>query len=161
MIPALLLSFAAQAAETGKEQTPGLDEQVQEVKSDVLGIAVELDQLEEELLYPSSSEVALFVSIPAGDKLRLDALKVRIDGKAAADHLYTFKELQALREGGVQKLYTGNLTSGDHALEVTLIGQDAGGGKLQSTQSFTLHKEVGPKLAELSLGGGTISLKDY
>ena len=45
-ISALLLAFPVCSEEVSKEQLKGLDEQVQEIKSDVLGIAVELNQLE-------------------------------------------------------------------------------------------------------------------
>ena len=46
-ISVLLLSAAAYGQEISREQIKGLDEQVQEIKSDVLGIAAELNQLEE------------------------------------------------------------------------------------------------------------------
>ena len=45
---------ASSAEEVSKEQIKGLDEQVQEIKKDVLGISAELTQLEEKLLYPSN-----------------------------------------------------------------------------------------------------------
>ena len=44
-----------------------LDEQVQEIKTDVLGIAAELNRLEEKLLYPSNTHLAIFVSIAEGE----------------------------------------------------------------------------------------------
>ena len=45
----------AWAQDLTREQMKGLDEQVQEIKSDVLSIAAELDGLEERLLYPSNT----------------------------------------------------------------------------------------------------------
>ena len=73
-ISALLLILPAYAQEAPKEQIKGLDEQVQEIKTDVLSIAAELNQLEEKLLYPSDTQIAIFVSVAKGEKFRLDAL---------------------------------------------------------------------------------------
>ena len=55
------LSLTASGQEVSKEQIKGLDEQVQEIKSDVLSIAAQLNQLEERLLYPSNTQIAVFV----------------------------------------------------------------------------------------------------
>src|SRR5260370_23097884 len=97
----------AGAAESYREQMKGLDEQVQEVKSDVLSIAAELNQLEERLLYPSNTHLAVFVALARGETLRLDAVPTQIDGQPAARYIYSFKELEALHEGGVQRSHTG------------------------------------------------------
>ncbi|HEY5658569.1 MAG TPA: hypothetical protein VIY27_12345, partial [Myxococcota bacterium] len=70
----------------------GLDQQVQEIKSDVLGIAAELSLLEEKLLYPSNTQVAVFVSLAEGEPLNLDWVRVEIDGQPVAHHIYAFKE---------------------------------------------------------------------
>src|SRR5436189_1121634 len=94
----------------------GLDEQVQEMKSDVLSIATELNRLEEKLLYPSGTQVAVFVALAKGDQMRLDAVRLQIDGKLVAHHIYSAKELEALRKGGVQRIYVGNLAIGDHQI---------------------------------------------
>ena len=89
-----------------KEQMQSLDEQVQEIKSDVLGIAAELNGLEEKLLYPSNTQVAVFVSLAEGESFRLDSVQLQIDGVAVAHYIYSFKELEALQKGGVQRIYT-------------------------------------------------------
>src|SRR5215471_10698652 len=59
-------------ATADQQQMRGLDEQVQEVKSDVLSISAELNQLEEKLLYPSGTQVAIFIALAKGDQMRLD-----------------------------------------------------------------------------------------
>src|SRR6266498_703750 len=114
----LMLSFPAHAEEVSREQIKGLDEQVQEIKSDVLGIGAELNQLEEKLLYPSNTQVAVFASLVSGETFRLDSVEIQLDGKPVAHHLYSFKELEALQKGGVQRIYTGNVRSGEHDLQV-------------------------------------------
>jgi hypothetical protein len=136
-----------------QQQMRGLDEQVQQVKSDVLGIAAELNQLEEKLLYPSGTQVAIFVALAKGDQTRLDAVRLQIDGKLVAHYIYNFKELEALRKGGVQRIYVGNVSTGEHKLEVVVDGKLEGGADFSRTELFTIHKEVKPKLVELTLAG--------
>jgi hypothetical protein len=132
----------------------GLDEQVQEIKSDVLSIAAELSRLEEKLLYPSNTQVAVFVSLAEGETLRLDSVQIRIDGAPVARHIYSFKELEALQKGGVQRLYTGNVSTGDHRLEVSVAGKLPSGKDLSATESFSFSKDVEPKLVGITLAGG-------
>lgn len=136
-----------------KEQMQGLDEQVQEIKSDVLGIAAELGRLEEKLLYPSNTEVALFVSLDGSPTFRLDSVQIQIDGEPVARHIYSFKELEALQKGGVQRIYTGNVPTGEHQLEVSVAGKLPGGEDFSGSESFGFSKEVEPKLVEIKLAG--------
>ena len=159
-ISVLILSVAAYGQEISKEQIKGLDEQVQEIKSDVLSNAAELNQLEEKLLYPSNTQVAVFVSLVQGETFRLDSVDIQLDGKPVAHHIYTFKELEALQKGGVQHIYTGNIRSGDHDLEVSVIGKSSGDGDLIKTNRFKVNKDVGPKIVEISLASQSITLKD-
>lgn len=150
---ALISSAASSAEEVSREQIKGLDEQIQEIKSDVLGIAAELSRLEEKLLYPSNTQVSLFVSLTPGAKFRLDAVEIQIDGKPVARHLYTYKELEALRQGGVQRIYTGNITKGEHELRVSVLGKSESGGEYRQAGSFTLNKDIGPKLVGITVAG--------
>jgi hypothetical protein len=145
-----------------EQQMQGLDEQVQEIKSDVLGIAAELGRLEERLLYPSNTQVAVFVAVADEGSFRLDSVQIRIDGELLAHHIYSFKELEALRKGGVQRIYTGNLRTGEHQLEVSVAGKGAGGADFGGSQGFQFQKEVEPKLVEITLAGtesGTASIQ--
>jgi hypothetical protein len=141
------------AAESYREQMKGLDEQVQEVKSDVLSIAAELNQLEERLLYPSNTHLAVFVALAKGETLRLDAVQIQIDGQPAAHYIYSFKELEALQKGGVQRIYTGNLATGQHEIEVSLSGKLAGGRDYSHTERFPFTKAIQPKLIGITLAG--------
>ncbi len=130
-----------------------LDGQVQEIKSDVLNIASELNTLEERLLFPSHTQVSLFVSIAGNDDFRLDAVQVEINGELATHHIYSFKELDALRNGGVQKIYTGNLTTGDHQLHVAMIGKLKNGKDFSESGSFSFAKGVKPKALGITIAG--------
>jgi hypothetical protein len=135
-----------------QKQMRGLDEQIQEIKSDSLRMAAELSQLEEKLLYPSGTQVAIFVELAKGDTMRLDAVRLQIDGQLVAHYIYSAKELQALRKGGVQRIYVGNVATGDHKLDVLVDGK-LEGADFSRTGQFTFRKEVKPKLVGLTLAG--------
>jgi hypothetical protein len=136
-----------------EQQMRGLDEQIQEIKSDALRMSAELSQLEEKLLYPSGTQVAIFVALAKGDRMRLDAVRLQIDGELVAHYIYSAKELEALRKGGVQRIYVGNVASGDHKLDVLVDGKLEGGADFSRTGQFTFRKEVKPKLVGLTLAG--------
>lgn len=144
---------APEAISADQQQLRGLDDQVQEVKSDVLSIAAELNQLEEKLLYPSGTQVAVFVALAKGDPMRLDSVRLQIDGQLVTEYVYSFKELEALRKGGVQRIYVGNVATGDHQLDVIADGKLEGGADFSRTEHFTFRKEVKPKLVELTVAG--------
>ncbi len=136
-----------------KQQMRGLDEQIQEIKSDVLGISQELNRLEEKLLFPSGTQVAIFIAMAKGDPMRLDAVRLKIDGQLAAHYIYSSKELEALRKGGMQRIYVGNVATGDHQIEVLVDGKLEGGADFSRTGNFAFRKEVKPKLVGLTLAG--------
>jgi len=136
-----------------QQQMRGLDEQIQEIKSDSLRMSAELSQLEEKLLYPSGTQVAIFVALAKGDTMRLDAVRLQIDGQLVAHYIYSAKELQALRKGGVQRIYVGNVATGDHKLDVLVDGKLEGGTDFSRSGQFTFRKEVKPRLVGLTLAG--------
>jgi len=142
-----------QQQQSDQQQMRGLDEEVQEIKSDVLRIAAELSQLEEKLLYPSGTQVAIFVELAKGDPMRLDAVRLQIDGQLVAHYIYSFKELEALRKGGVQRIYVGNVSTGEHQLDVLVDGKLESGADFNRTEHFTFRKEVKPELVGLKLAG--------
>ena len=157
----VLASASSVADASYREQMKGLDEQVQEVKSDVLGIAAELARLEERLLYPSNTHLAVFIALAERDTLRLDAVQIQIDGQAVAHSIYSFKELEALQKGGVQRIYTGNVPTGEHQIEVTIAGKLDTGKEYTRTERFAFTKGIEPKLLGVTLGSSQLQLGDW
>lgn len=98
-------------------------EQVESLKESVLTLNRDLLILEEELLYPASSQVAVYVSMDLGTYFALDAIKLEIDNKLVASELYTDKQTKALFRGGVQRLYVGNLKAGEHEISAFFTGR--------------------------------------
>ncbi len=159
-ISILGLSMTASGQEVSKEQIKGLDEQVQEIKSDVLSIAAQLNQLEEKLLYPSNTQIAVFVSLVDGETFRLDSVEIQLDGTPVAHHIYTYKELEALQRGGVQRIYTGNIRAGEHDLQVFVIGKSVEGVDFRKKKHFKVDKDGGPEIVEIPLAAQNIVFKD-
>ena len=151
--PAAVQKPSQEEITSDQREMKGLDEQIQEIKSDALRMSAELSQLEEKLVYPSGTQVAIFVELVKGDTMRLDAVRLQIDGQLVAHYIYSAKELEALRKGGVQRIYVGNVATGDHKLDVLVDGKLEGGADFSRTGQFTFRKEVKPKLVGLTLAG--------
>ncbi len=163
---ALGVASGAGAQELSGADMRSLDGQVQEVKSDVLNIATELNNLEERLLYPSNTQISVFVALGENEEFRLDAVQVTIDGELATHHIYSFKELEALQKGGVQRIYTGNIPTGDHRIGVTINGKLKNGSDFSESGSFAFSKGVKPKalgvtLAQPGFGSDAIKVGDW
>lgn len=159
-----ILCFPAQAEEVSKKQIKNLDEQVQEIKAETISLGAQMRLLEDKLLYPSTTQVAVFVSLENAAKFRPDSIVIQLDGKLVAQHLYTLRELEAMQKGGVQRIYAGNISTGEHGLEVLVRGKTMSGPGLRSTESFKFNKEVGPKVLEVHLADSdtrVITLRDW
>ena len=150
----------AGAEEVTKEQIKGLDEQVQDIKKDVLAISAELNLLEEKLLYPSNTHIAFFVSVAQDSEFQPDAIQITLDNKDVAHYIYSFKEVQALQKGGVQRVFTGNVRTGEHNVQVKINGKQ-GGSKKTDTASHTVNKGIGPQFVEIRLSGSGIEFRDW
>ena len=150
------------APSASQQEMRSLDEQVQEIKSDVLGIAADLTRLEEKLLYPSNTQVSVFVSIASGETFRLDAMRIDVDGKLATHFIYGFKELDALQHGGVQRIFTGNVPTGAHEIAVSVNGKTQLDKVFSHSETFAFSKGIEPKLLGVTLTGPeSIQLGDW
>lgn len=162
----VLICAPVYAQDISRQQMRSLDEQVQEIKSDVLSIAAELSQLEEKLLYPSNTQLAVFVELADDEEFRLDAVQIAINGTLVAHYIYSFKELEALQKGGVQRIYTGNVPTGNHEIGVSVSGKLSSGKDYSKSETFTFEKGIEPKLLGITLaasefGNSGIQLGDW
>jgi hypothetical protein len=147
----ICLGVTLAGAEPTADDGKALDQQVQDLKKNVLELNRELFILEEELLFPGNTQVSVFLSMDIGNYFKLDAVQLQIDGKELTNHLYTEREILALQRGGVQRLYLGNLKSGEHELVAffTGVGPNSRDYKRGATVSFS--KGIGPKYLELKI----------
>jgi hypothetical protein len=140
----------APAADTGSG-TRGLDEQIQDLKKDVVDLNKDLFVLEEELLFPANTQVAVFVSMDVGDFFALDSISLKIDNHDVSNYLYTPREVAALLKGGVQRLYVGNLKSGEHELVALFNGKGPHERDYRRAANLRFEKGVGAKYLELKI----------
>lgn len=128
-----------------------LDEEVQALKKEVLDLNRELFVLEEELLFPANTQVAVFVSMDVGEFFALDSVTIKFDNKEVANYLYTEREAQALLKGGVHRVFIGNLKAGEHELVALFTGQGPNTRDYRRGATIKVEKGVGAKYLELKI----------
>jgi hypothetical protein len=145
---------AAPPAAAGADAPPdtrGLDERVQGLKQDVVDLNRDLFVLEEELLFPANTQVAVFLAVDVGDFFALDSVQLKIDRKEVINYLYTPREVDALLKGGVQRLYLGNLKVGQHELVAFFSGKGPNDRAYKRGASIKFEKGIGAKYLELKI----------
>lgn len=148
---ALLFLLVALPSHAANAPAAAIDEQVQSLKSEVLNLNRDLFVLEEELLFPSSIQVAVFLSLDVGTFFKFDSAQIKLDDKVVSNYLYTARELEALRRGGVHRIYMGNLSSGKHELVALFTGQGPNQRDYRRGATLNFVKSVGPKYIELKI----------
>jgi hypothetical protein len=141
----------APTAAPGAADTRSLDEDTQQLKKDVVDLNRDLFVLEEELLFPANTQVAVYVSIDVGEFFALDSITLKIDNKQVTNYLYTPREVDALLKGGVQRLYLGNLKVGSHELVAFFSGKGPDNRDYRRGASLKFDKSIGAKYLELKI----------
>lgn len=134
-----------------QEEKTSLDEKIQSLKKEVLELNRDLFILEEELLFPATSQIAVFLSMDIGEFFRLDSVKLKIDDKVLTHHLYTERESRALFKGGVQKMYLGNIRTGKHELVAVFTGKGPHNRDYRRGATTVFEKKTGALYLELQI----------
>lgn len=150
---------ASSAASSAATSPTGLDTRIQDLKGDVIRLNRDLLVLEEDLLFPASTQVALFVSMDVGRLFALDSVQVSLDDKVVANYLYTPLEVEALHRGGVQRLYLGNLRAGEHTLVAFFTGKGPHERDYKRGATLKIEKGSDPKYIELRIRDSTQKLQ--
>ena len=149
--PAAATPAPASSAAAPPADFETLDQEVQGLKKDVIDLNKDLFVLEEELLFPANTQVALYVSMDVGAFFALDSVTVKIDNKEVKNYLYTAREADALLKGGVQQIYLGNLKVGKHELVAFFTGKGPQERDYKRGATITFDKGVGAKYLELKI----------
>lgn len=143
---------AAAAEKPGGTATfQGLDRKIQDLKQEVLDLNRDLFVLEEELLFPASTQIAVFLSVDVGEFFQLDSVQLKLDNKAVTNYLYTERENAALLRGGVHRLYLGNLRTGKHELIAVFTGKGTHERDYRRGTTLVFEKTTEPKYIELKV----------
>ena len=151
LIMGLCLFLASYAQAESPTDSTSLDENIQSLKEDVIALNRDLFILEEELLFPSNTQIAVFVSLDVGKFFALDSVQLKVDNKVVTNYLYTDSEVEALHRGGIQRLYMGNLKAGEHELVAIYTGKGPNGRDYRRGATHVLNKTLGAKFIELKI----------
>jgi hypothetical protein len=136
-----------------------LGEEIEQLKDEVLDLNRELFLLEEELLFPANTQVAVYLSMDTGNFFALDSVQLSIDDKEVAKYLYTEREVDALYRGGVHRVYMGNIKAGEHELVAVFTGVGPHGRDYRRATSIDFEKGLGARFLELSITDSGASLQ--
>lgn len=131
------------------EEGGNLSAQVEDIKRQTLELNRDLFILEEELLFPSDTQVAVYLSMDAGTLFALDAVKLSIDGVVVANYLYTERQVDALQRGGIHRLFRGNMKTGTHELVAVFTGRGPQGRDYRRATQLQFEKIAGARQLEL------------
>ena len=157
-MPAFAETAAEPAAEPAAERS-ALDAEVQSLRREVVDLNRDLFMLEEDLLFPASTQVAVFVSMDIGTFFALDSVQLKVDDKEVANYLYTEREQEALKRGGVQRLWLGNLKAGEHEVVAFFTGKGPHERDYKRGTTLKVEKGVGAKYVELKISDKVAKLQ--
>jgi hypothetical protein len=150
-MPAMVSAALTPGAPSSAPVAGTLDGRIQDVKADVIKLNRDLLVLEEELLFPANTQVALFVSMDVGVMFQLDSVQIKLDDKVVANYLYTQLEVDALHRGGVQRVYLGNLRTGQHELVAYFTGKGPHDRNYRRGANVKFEKTTDAKYIELRI----------
>jgi len=153
------LAVAAEPPKTPPRDPQALDTRIQSLKQEAMDLNRDLLVLEEELLFPASTQVAVFVSVDVGALFDLDSVELKLDDSVVTSYLYTEREVRALHRGGVQRLYMGNLRTGKHELVAVFIGKGPKGRDYRRGTTLKFDKGTDPRYIELQIRDDTHGLQ--
>jgi hypothetical protein len=133
----------------------GVAQNIESLKNEVIELNRDLFILEEDLLFSANTQVSVFVSLDADEFFQLDSVQLKLDDKIVSNYLYTEREIKALKRGGVQRLYIGNLTSGEHEITAFFTGQGPAGRDYKRGTTKTIEKSDYAKYIELKIVGNS------
>jgi hypothetical protein len=142
---------AATSTDPNSPDFKTLDQEVQGLKKDVIDLNKDLFVLEEELLFPANTQVAVFLSMDVGSFFALDSVTVKIDNKEVTNYLYTAREAEALLKGGVHRIYLGNLKVGKHEIVGFFTGKGPNQRDYKRGATINFEKGVGAKYLEFKI----------
>lgn len=142
---ALVLSGA------GSATANNLDDEITDLKARVSAHAAEVFQLEQKVLHPVDTRLAVFLTLANRDGLDLDSVELFVDGQSVASHLYTLRESGSLRQGGTQQLFTGNLANGAHTLKAVITARAANDRFVRRESTHRFQKRPGALRLEMAL----------
>lgn len=130
-------------------------QEIQAAKQQVLQLNKELYELEQALLKPITTQAAVYFSIQPIEQFAPLSIDVQLGRLAPIHHVYSEREVQALRMGAVQPLAHSHLAPGAHDVLVRINGVNVRGETQQLTANRSIEKGDGPLYLEIHIGAAT------
>ena len=77
------------AARSAQAKIRSLSKNIQKLKREVVSLNKDLRIMEEKILFPSNTKYTVFVSLSSGQFFILESIKLKIDDRLVASHLYS------------------------------------------------------------------------
>ena len=129
----------------------GLDEELERLGAEVASHSERVFALEQKVLHPANTRLAVFLTLQSRDALDLDSVELFVNGKPVASHLYSERERASLERGGIQQLFTGNLKNGEHELKTVITARSADDDFVRRESTHRFRKRPGVLRLQMSL----------
>lgn len=139
------------------EEIQRVSKNIQGLKAQVIDLNKELRLMEEKLLFPSSTKYSVFVSLSSGQFFTLESIKLKLDGKLVATHVYSDKQRQALVRGGIHKFYITNLNEGQHTATLFFTGIGPNGRAYKRASTIDFEKGPAGEYLEVAIGDDSVT----
>ncbi|TLU65108.1 AraC family transcriptional regulator [Thalassotalea litorea] len=152
--------FASFNAFSQTENAPqNTNSPLETLKPEIVDLSKELRLLEEKLLYPDVEQISIYLSFNTREQFVIDNLKIKLDGEVISSGKYESRQINALNKGGVQRVFLGNITPGDHTLVAFFTGVDGYNKPYKRAASLDFNKGSTAKAIELNVTYSTQSLQ--
>lgn len=128
--------------------------QMQDLNAAMNALEKDISALEENLLFPPMTRVKIFLSLANDADFSLRSVRLRIDNREQTYHVYTEAELDALRLGGIQSLWEGNVALGNRRVIAQVEGVNRRNEKVVYDATTSFEKTLEGRALELQISGG-------
>jgi len=142
-------SVKSKKSQSASHIDPAIVKKAETIKKNLIKLNRELYQFEDDLLYPTNTQLAVFLSITEKTTFNLDSVELRLDNHLVASYIYKSNELRALRKGGIQRIYLGSLSDGKHKLTAQFNGQNSSTSYFRKKKAFNFTKEHKAKFIQM------------
>lgn len=146
------LDASGKSTKTSAVQSESLNaivKQAEQIKKEIIELNQRLYQFEESLLYPTNTQLAVFLSYSENTTFILDSVELSLNEKMVSSSLYQDAELAALKKGGIQRVYLGSLADGKHKLTVQFNGQGRNERYFRRKKALNFVKEEQARFIQL------------
>ena len=151
MITLILFSVNILQAEDNLDKSLSLQQQIDAQKHELIELGRDIKILEDVLLYPAQKRVSIFLTMDIAELFSLEKVKLLLNDKIVAEHVYSDREVTGFGKGSAQKLFIGSLKSGQYKITAIFIGKGPRGRPYKRGVSKVFTKNSQHKIFEISV----------